>query len=364
MKIAVEGTVFQKPITGITKGTRCLYENFAKLTQSVDVEVLHREPLICTFTPRITSVQIGLAVPSSLWRSLALPVYLARTQPTFVHFPWNGCVPRLLRGTKVIVTLHDVLPLIIPNYFPSKKAEELYRKRVQADIDRSDLLLTVSNFSKREILRNFSVQAEPIVVYNAPTIQTRGSRDPFSKSKQDYFLYVGGYDKRKGIESLLKVFIRLHEQQNFQSKLLLVGNPFHYSEALKQLIDEGSRTDAVAELGYVPDSALANLYANAKALVYPSKFEGFGLPPLEAMATGCPVITTKCTAIPEICGDAVCYVDPDDEQAFANSLIDLDKDQGLREKLARRGLKQAAKFSWNESSRVFLDELLKLETET
>src|SRR5450759_248256 len=364
MKIAVEGTVFQRPITGMNKGTRCLYENLAKLTQSLDVRVLHKEPLTCTFTPRIRSVQIGHAVPSNLWRSLALPVYLARTKPTFVHFPWNGRVPRLLRGTKIIVTLHHVLPLMIPNYFPSKKVEESYRDRVQADIDRSDLLLTISNFSKREILRNFRVQAEPIVVYYAPTIQTNGKLDYFNKDQQDYFLYVGGYDKRKGIESLLKVFITLHEQQNLQSKLLLVGNPVHYSKEFKQLIDAGFRANAVEERGFVPDSGLAKLYANAKALVYPSKFEGFGLPPLEAMASGCPVVTTKYTAIPEICGDAVYYVDPDDKEAFAHSLIKLDSDQGLREKLARRGLKQAGKFSWNESSRVFLDELEKLETGT
>lgn len=364
MKIAVEGAVFQRPITGMNKGTRCLYENLTKLTQSLDVRVLHEEPLTCTFTPRIRSVQIGRGMPSILWRSLALPMYLARIKPTFVHFPWNGRVPRLLRDTKIIVTLHDVLPLIIPNYFPSKQVEESYRDRVQADIDRSDLLLTISNFSKREILRNFSVQAEPVVVYYAPTIQTSGNQTSFSKSHQDYFLYVGGYDKRKGIESLLKVFITLYEQQNFQSKLLLVGNPRHYSKELKWLIDEGLRTNAVAELGFVPDSVLANLYANAKALIYPSKFEGFGLPPLEAMASGCPVVTTKCTAIPEICGDAVYYVDPDDEEAFANSLINLDNDQGLCEKLARRGLKQAGKFSWNEASRVYLDELVRLETET
>jgi glycosyltransferase involved in cell wall biosynthesis len=291
-------------------------------------------------------------------------VYLTRAKPAFVHFPWNGYVPRLLRGTKIIVTLHDVLPLLIPDYFPSKKAEKAYRDRVQADIDRSDLLLTVSKFSKREILRNFSVQAEPTVIYYAPTIQTSGSQDSFSKSYQNYFLYVGGYDKRKGIESLLEVFITLHEQQSLQSKLLLVGKSFYYSKEFKKLIDEGFRINAVEERGYVPDSVLAHLYANAKALVYPSKFEGFGMPPLEAMASGCPVITTKCTAIPEICGDAVYYADPDEEEALAHSLMDVENSNELRNKLARRGLEQASKFSWDETAKVFLNETSRLVTDT
>jgi glycosyltransferase involved in cell wall biosynthesis len=156
----------------------------------------------------------------------------------------------------------------------------------------------------------------------------------------------------------------LHREGTLRSKLLLVGSRGYYSQELKRLIVEGLRVNAIAELGYVPDAVLSELYANAQALIYPSKFEGFGLPPLEAMASGCPVLTTKCTSIPEICGDAVCYTDPDDEEAFASSIIDLHDDQELRYKLVRRGLKQAAKFSWDEASRVFLDEMLKLAAET
>jgi glycosyltransferase involved in cell wall biosynthesis len=365
MKIAIDGTVFQQQITGIAKGTRCLYENCTKLAQSLDVRLLHKGPLTCTFAPEIRSVQIGQAVPNILWRSLALPIYVSRLKPTFMHFPWNGSVPKRISGTKVITTLHDVLPLIIPEYFGSKKAEAAYRNRVQNDIDRSDLLLTISEFSKKEILRNFKVVVDPVVIHYAPTIHISSTLSASSAgNSQDYFLYVGGYDKRKGIESLLQVFTKLHKQGKIQSKLLLVGSKLYYSHELKRLIDEGLRLKAVAELGYVPDSVLSGLYANAKALIYPSKFEGLGLPPLEAMALGCPVLTTKCTSIPEVCGDAVYYADPDDEEAFASSIIDLDNDQQLRDNLAQRGLKQAAKFSWDEASRVFLDEMLKLVTET
>jgi glycosyltransferase involved in cell wall biosynthesis len=365
MKIAIDGTVFQQPITGIAKGTRCLYQNCVELMQSLDVIVIHQKPLTCAFSPKIKSTQLAKAVPNALWRSFALPVYVSRLKPTFLHFPWNGFVPKHVSGTKVITTLHDVLPLIIPNYFAFKQAEQAYRNRVQNDIDRSDLLLTISEFSKKEILRSFNVSAEPVVIHYAPTIHTSSLLPTFSDGNiHDYFLYVGGYDKRKGIESLLKVFTQLHKEEKLRSKLLLAGSRLCYSQELKRLIDEGLRVKAIAELGYVSDSVLAELYANAKALIYPSKFEGFGLPPLEAMASGCPVITTKCAALPEICGDAVYYTDPDDEEAFASSIIDLHNDQELRDKLARRGLKQASKFSWDEASRVFLDEMFKLVSET
>jgi glycosyltransferase involved in cell wall biosynthesis len=365
MKIAIDGTVFQQPITGIAKGTRSLYQTSIELMQSLDVIVVHKKPLTCTFAPKIRSTQLAKAVPNILWRSLALPVYVSRLKPAFLHFPWNGFVPKRVSGTKVITTLHDVLPLIIPNYFASKQAEAAYRNRVQNDIDRSDLLLTISEFSKKEILHNFKVSAEPVVIHYAPTVHTRGLLPASSDgTNQDYFLYVGGYDKRKGIESLLQVFTKLHNQEKLHSKLLLVGSRGYYSQELKRLIDEALRVKAIAELGYVPDAVLFELYAKAKALIYPSKFEGLGLPPLEAMASGCPVLTTKCTSIPEICGDAVYYTDPDDEEAFASSIIDLNNDRQLRDKLARRGLKQAAKFSWDGASRVFLDEMLKLVVET
>jgi glycosyltransferase involved in cell wall biosynthesis len=144
---------------------------------------------------------------------------------------------------------------------------------------------------------------------------------------------------------------------------LLVGNSaYHYPEELKKLLDQGQRKNAVAELGYVPDSVLANLYANAKALSYPSKFEGFGLPPLEAMALGCPVIAAKCTAIPEICGNAVYYIDPENEEAFRSSLLDVEKNLELRDKLAREGLEQAKKFIWDKASKTFLDEVFRLDS--
>jgi alpha-1,3-rhamnosyl/mannosyltransferase len=296
---------------------------------------------------------------------LALPAYLAREKPEFVHLvhlPWNGRVrvPRFTFGSKVILTLHDVLPLTIPNYFASEHAELAYRRRVQNDLDRSDLVLTVSKFSEKQILRNFNVDARLVIIYNAPTVQkSRGSLTSLSESDHDYFLYVGGYDKRKGIESMLKIFIELHERKKVQSKLLLVGSAHRYSQELNNLLCQGQRENAVAELGYVPDSVLANLYANAKALVYPSKFEGFGLPPLEAMALGCPVIATKCTAIPEICGDAAYYTDPENEEAFRNSLIDVEKSLELRDKLARAGLEQAKKFTWENASKTFLDEIFR-----
>ena len=175
MKIAVDGSVFQGAGTGIPKGTRCLYENATRLTRSLDVTVVHRGPLMCTFSPKIKSVQIGAAVPNHLWRALALPAYLAaQNRNLCILCICRGSrvsVSQITFGSKVIVTLHDVLPLTVSNYFASEQAELTYRKRVQTDLDRSDLVLTISKFSKKQILRNFNVDARLVVIYYAATVQ-------------------------------------------------------------------------------------------------------------------------------------------------------------------------------------------------
>jgi glycosyltransferase involved in cell wall biosynthesis len=278
--------------------------------------------------------------------------------PAAIHFPWNGNVPRGLSNAVVITTLNDVLPLVIPGYFKSSQAEENYRKIVQQDLDRTDLLMTISEYSKDEIIKNFVVKNEPVVVPLGPTLAAyNGLLPQTTKKLDDYFIYVGGYDPRKGIDKLIKVFIDLHREKRLCSKLILTGSKNYYSTEFKQLIDEGIQRGIVVEKGYVQDQELVQLIAGAIALIYPSKYEGFGLPPLEAMALGCPVITTGCTAVPEVCGDAAWYIDPDDNLEFANGIIMLQNDKELRLVLKSKGYKQAAKFSWELSAMKFMANL-------
>jgi glycosyltransferase involved in cell wall biosynthesis len=255
----------------------------------------------------------------------------------------------------VITTYHDVLPLIIPGFFESDEKEQAYRQRVQADLDRTDLLITDSQYSAREIMSHFRVRAEPRVIYLAPFLKSDGIRS--TQRRDSYFLYVGGYDPRKGIEMLLRVFIGLRREGLLSGRLILTGHKAQVSDELCRLIRQGSEMGAVEELGYVSDPTLHGLYADATALVYPSKYEGFGLPPLEAMAIGCPVITVRSTSIPEVCGDAVCYVDPDDESDLARNMVALEKNPDRREQLRAKGKVQAAGFSWSRSAQKFIEEV-------
>ncbi|HUT74614.1 MAG TPA: glycosyltransferase family 1 protein [Armatimonadota bacterium] len=358
MKVLVDATVLEAPATGIAKATVGLWRACLDLVPAWTVTAAHRKPLQCDLPSGVSAARIGRRFSRQHWRRFALPLHVARHRPDLVHFPFNGGVPRLFSRAMVVTTMHDILPLVIPHYFTTDRARDQYRVQVQRDLDHSDLVVTDSDYSRCEIVKHFRTQVEPVVVRLATHL--RAARDVLPQGihgRGDYFLYVGGYDLRKGIERLVTVVADLRRSQRLRSRLLLAGSPDCRSDRLQQVIAEAARQGAVEELGYVADADLLHMLVHAQALVYPSKYEGFGLPPLEAMTVGCPVITTRCAAIPEVCGDAALYVDPDRDRDLADALVRIEGDPQLREALRGKGMAQAAKFSWRASAETFLAEV-------
>lgn len=358
MRVLLDAGVMEAPFTGIAKVTLALHEACRCLQPGWDVEALHRRPLTEPLPPWMSSIQPGpLRMPNPIWRRLVLPAAIARRAPDIVHFPWNGKIPPILPRCLVVSTLHDVLPLIIPDHFRSDGARRAYRRKTQTDILRSNLVITDSEYSKQQIIQNFRVLSEPVVIYpavsaafSAPAQQPAGGGD--------YFLCVGGYNSpRKRLEPVIRVFTQLSRERRLASRLIMTGTPRYYSEAFRLLVAEGVAMGVIEERGYVCDEALADLLTSATALVYPSQYEGFGLPPLEAMSTGCPVLTSRSTSIPEVCGDAALYVDPDDDQDIARCLLLLDSDPELQDTLRARGRQQAQRFSWAASAHRFLTKI-------
>lgn len=355
MKILVDLSVLEMPATGVARVVTGLYRNIAETFPGVTLYGFHRRALVSHPPEGLRSVRIGRFLPAALWRRVAIPIASMRRRSAFVHFPWNGGVPELPRGIRVVTTLHDVLPLTIPGYFSGTEEERLYRRRRQADIDRSTLVVTDSEYSKREIMRHFRAGREPVVIPCATSIADFAPGP--EKHEKEYFLYVGGLDPRKSVDSLLRVFCRLAAEGALRSSLVVAGSTRHAPAPLLKLIEEGVRRGCVDLTGYVDDPALARLYAGALALVYPSRYEGFGLPPLEAMTLGCPVITVRATSIPEVCGDAVYYVEPWSEQGLGDALRVFERDRDLRVRFGDAGKKRAALFSWGRAAEMFVRAL-------
>ena len=356
MELLLDAVVFEIPLTGIAKVTAGLCGACLDQHRAITITALHRRPMRHAFPAAVHSLSAGRFLPYPVWRPLAFR-WATRKIP-LVYFPWNGDVPVLHPRVTVLSNVHDVLPLIIPGYFPTPDAEATYRRRVQRDIDRTHVLFTDSDFSRRQIVTNFNVRTDPIVIRFGPTIDVRSvRRTGMPEDERPFFLYVGGYDPRKGIETLLRVFLDLHREHRLSARLILTGTPRYFSDAFRNLIENGKEQGIIEEAGYVDEVKLPDLYGRALALVYPSEFEGFGLPPIEAMTVGCPVITTRHTSLPEVCGDAVLYVEPGDHAEFGNALIAVEQNASLREDLRTRGYQQSKTFSWNQAATVFLDAI-------
>jgi glycosyltransferase involved in cell wall biosynthesis len=360
-----DASVLEMPFTGIAKTSLYLYRECLARMPGLTVTGVHRNPVAGEVPAGVGLARGGRLFPADIWRSYYLPRQVKRKKASLVHFPWSGGVPAGLSGCIIVTTIHDVLPLEIPGGFKNTRDEDRYRRDRQRDIDRSDILFTDSEYSKRQLQRHFALRSEPIVNYFGPTLEGGVKGGPAGNAAPPpYFLYLGGYDRRKGILELLEVYLELRRQGKLRSRLLLAGKSHYFSEELRKRIAAGKESGHVRELGYVPDRDLVMLLQDALALVYPSRYEGFGLPPLEAMHVGCPVITTSRTSIPEVCGDAALYIDPGARAEFGEALMAVENDAALRARLREAGVRQARKFTWEKAAETFLGEARRFRTRT
>jgi glycosyltransferase involved in cell wall biosynthesis len=357
--------IFTKPPGGMAKATAFLYEALLQRNdlpfniQGISAKAIYPESLPAGL--RNTVLPIPLA--REAWRATILPVYAQLQAPQWIHFPANGLIPAgLPRSTRVITTLHDVLQLDVEDFYPPELTHKrtAYYQRLKQDVQRSDVILTVSEYSRQRIEHHFAdvLKHPPLVIPNAPTLDPSLGYARFNTSQAPYFLYTGRYEKRKGLEWLLEAFLEGKLSHQLSSKLLLTGAPAPISPRFESLLKRGVEAGWVEELGYVSDEAMVRLMQGAQALVYPSQAEGFGLPPLEAMQFGCPVITTRQTALPFTCGDAAYYVEAEDPHSLTIALQRLENEPNLRETLIQLGHEQLIGFSWHRSASLFLETLL------
>lgn len=365
MKIIFDAEEFKTRPRGIVKTTLCLYRACQEAVPSLEIIGITRKPVATALPDTISIVQLKPNMPRSVWRTVMYNAYMAFHDCSALHFPANGLIPPIVtrRNVATVMTLHDVLQLIMPGHFKDDAKLDQYRKRRQNDINRSRIVFTVSECSKKDILKNFRVHSEPVVLPLAPTL-VPGTYDPIMDiaKTEDYFLYNGGYDRRKGLEPMLRVFMGLHRERKITSKLYLTGSRSYYSDTFTRLVKEATEMDVLKELDYVSDPELIALLRKAKGLIYPSLYEGFGLPPLEAMNVGCPVITTPYSSIPEVCGDAALYIHPEDDKEFGDAIIALERNGQLRSQLILKGKEQAGRFSWSRSAAIFLEHITRLKT--
>ena len=294
----------------------------------------------------------------SIAEQITVPLALARERVDLFHAP-HYVLPPLVTCLSV-VTIHDCIHLMFPQYLPNRLAHTYARTSIVMAAKRSTRILTVSESSKRDILRFVNVPAEKIdVIYNA--YDERFGIEPREEDvnrvreryqlHDEFVLYAGNVKPHKNLARLIEAFHLVRNRGMDRLKLVMIGDDISKYADLRRAVHRHQLHSHVRFLGYLPEATLTVMYRLAALFVFPSLYEGFGLPPLEAMASGTPVVTSNVSSLPEVAGDAACLVDPYNPEAIADAIYRVLTEESLRLDLKRRGAAQARKFSWEESVR-------------
>jgi glycosyltransferase involved in cell wall biosynthesis len=290
------------------------------------------------------------------WRYLTLPMGLKKYNLDVVHDPYELGPFTFNQPFRKVITVHDLTPLLFPSLF--KRGDVmLHRLLLKKTIEKADKIITVSYNSQRDIMEHLNVPEENIeVIYNG---KNENFRPMDSKKIEEvmekyglpprFILSVGGLHPIKNIPRLLEAY-HLALKSGLEHKLVMVGGAMDKSEEIFQTIKVLGLEDHVIFTGVVPDDDLVGLYNAADLFLYPCLYAGFGLPPLEAMACGTPVITSCNSSLPEIVGDAAKLVNPYDTEKLAAAISRVLSDDGMMKTLIKKGLKRAEMFNWRKTA--------------
>ena len=298
-----------------------------------------------------------IPVSVSPWRRLGvdLPSIVRREKVDVLHVTYAG---PLQTACAVVVTIHDVAYKMHPEWF-SIRDRVVLGSGIAWTIRRAGKVITVSEHARREM--------EAVFPFAGPKIEvTLGAADPrFTKLEENrlneellaqkdircpFILAVGNLQPRKNLSHLINAFAKIKKHTGISHQLVIAGKALWRESEVYRAVREHGLENHVVFTGYVPDEDLVQLYNQADVFVYPSLYEGFGLPVIEAMACGTPVVTSDSSSIPEVAGDAAMLVNPEDVESIAQGLETVVTNTSLKEALGRKGVEQARKFTWEKTA--------------
>ncbi len=272
-------------------------------------------------------------------------------------------LPPLWR-TRAVVTIHDIIHLLYPQFLPSRAAHFYARSMIRRALTRADRIVTVSYNTRQDLVDYFQIPAARIdVIYNgvSPRFHPGVPREEKERVASKlgltfpYLLFLGGEKPHKNVQNVVRAFAKARLERSLPHSLVLAGPLPANPARLEALIAALELNTVVRRPGVVEDADLPGLYAGAEAFLYPTLYEGFGLPVVEAMACGTPVLTSATSALQEIAGGYACLVDPMDVNAIASGIAQLATDEAARAEFAERGRKRAHDFSWDKTARKTLE---------
>jgi glycosyltransferase involved in cell wall biosynthesis len=336
---------------------------YTLVTNPGDVRALHG-------LPDNFSTSIYVRRDDSLVDNILFPMYLRGLSPDLVHLPLNR-VP-LLMIQPYVVTVHDLANLFFGWEEYSRFRIQLRRYRLIRGLVRASRVIAVSEATRRDVGNLAGVAPHRLrMVYNAPNpgfLEQDGADSAEERRRimeryqiqYPFLLYAGNIRRHKNIPRLVEAFAVVREQLASHPvyhdlRLVIIGDTISQFPAVRQTVIRSRVEQMVRFLGFVPLETLRCFYQSAAAFVFPSRYEGFGLPPLEAMACGTPVVASNVSSLPEVVGDAAVLVNPENVFDIVRGIRDVLLDEPLRAELIRKGREQASRFSWSRTARQVLE---------
>jgi anaerobic magnesium-protoporphyrin IX monomethyl ester cyclase len=364
MRIAFDGSALRPNRTGVGYYSEHLLQHLARtLPERDELMVISNRP-IDTTAPLPTRVEVlheSKRLPRLLWMQARVPALLERHHVDVVHFT-NGMIP-LRRSTATVVTIHDMSLRILPHCHPPRRLV-LNRPLMDRAARSADAVITVSAAARRDIVRYYGLPDQRVhVIHEAAAPQFRPVVDSheIARVRRHYglpgriILYVGTVEPRKNLPVLIEAFVERRQRGELDHQLVCVGPYGWLARDVGALVTDSGARHAITFTGYVPFSDLPALYSMAEMFVYPSIYEGFGLPVVEAMACGTPVVAGTADALAEIGAGAIERIKRLDRASLGEAIVRLAQDDGRRRALAAAGLVRARTFSWDRAASHSLD---------
>ena len=361
LKLAVNARPLLGPVTGIGRYLRGLMQAVERDGRFVPdyfyathwSRDLDRTPGRA-ISPKLVRMLGSMRPLRPLLRSIQRRNFLAGLRRDEFAFYFEPNYIPFATDLPTIITIHDLSHLRHPETHPGARVRELDRKLPSA-IDKAACILTVSDFTRREVIDAFGARPERIVTtplgvdarfFPRTSDATRAFLAPLALAHGRYFLAVGTLEPRKNITTTLNAHARLPQRVRAAYPLVVAGMSGWLNDGISRQLESARARGDVRLLGHVGDEQLPLLYAGAAMLAYPSLYEGFGLPPLEAMASGVPVAVSNRASLPEVVGDAGILVEPHDVEALTSAMLRTVEDQAFADDLAARGIARAKTFTW------------------
>lgn len=341
--------------TGVENTVYQLIFNLKKLDKNNIYALYSNSPIPAELTNQLNFIGKYLPFPK-FWSKIKLAHELAENKPD-LYIEISYAIPRSA-PKKSIAFVHD----LAWKYFPGSYSfsEKLSQKSVlRTNIKRAAKIICISETTKKDLIKYFpesKSKAEVLyLAYDSEKFHANIKPRNVLKIEEPYILYVGRIEERKNVRRLVEAFKLVKKEKDIPHKLVIAGNPGHNGQNLiEEINQDGEINKDVILTGFVKDENLPDLYAGANIFAFPSLYEGFGIPILEAMACGIPVLTSESSSLSEIAGDAALLVKPTDTVDIAGGIYELIKNSELRKKLIKNGYDRVKLFSWEKSAKELL----------